>query len=151
MYKNVAGQYIFVFARDIVADAPKTGDSANITINITGDNEALGASGNSVSELDATNAKGIYKLALTQDETNYDIIVFTGLSTTAGVEIVPLIIQTQTVMRGTDGVSLVVPDTQGVIGAHTNTLALITNNNIDASHVTTDALIASQAGQPTLD
>lgn len=109
MYKNVASQYVFVFARDIVSDAPKTGDSANITINITGDNGVLGPSSNSVSELDAANAKGVYKLALTQGETNADSIVFTGLSTTAGVEIVPIFVQTQTVMRGTDGGNTTVP------------------------------------------
>lgn len=95
MFKNVADQYIFMSARDIISDAPKTGDAGNITINITGDNGALAASSSSVSELDATNAPGVYKLALTQAETNADSIVFAGLSTTAGVEIVPLIIQTQ--------------------------------------------------------
>jgi hypothetical protein len=102
MYKNVSGQYIFITARDIISDAPKTGDNANLTINITGDNGALGASGNSTTELDATNAPGVYKLLLTQAETNYDSIVITGLSTTAGVEIDVEKIQTQTVMRGTD-------------------------------------------------
>jgi hypothetical protein len=97
MYKNVSGQYIFITARDIISDAPKTGDNANLTINITGDNGALGASGNSTTELDATNAPGVYKLLLTQAETNYDSIVITGLSTTAGVEIDVEKIQTQTV------------------------------------------------------
>ena len=106
MFKNVASQYIFIFARDIVADEPKTGDAGNITINITGDNGALGASSNSVSELDATNAPGIYKLALTQAETNAGSIVFTGLSTTVGIEIVPLIVQTQVVATGASSPSI---------------------------------------------
>jgi hypothetical protein len=109
MFKNVSGQYIFIFARDVISDAPKTGDNANLTINITGDNGALAASSNSTTELDATNAPGIYKLALTQGETNADSIVITGLSTTAGVEIIPVIIQTQTVMVGTNGANTVEP------------------------------------------
>lgn len=128
MFKNIASQYIFIVARDVVSDAPKTGDAGNITVNITGDNGALGASSNSVSELDATNAPGIYKLALTQGETDADSIVFTGLSTTAGVEIKPLIIQTQTVMRGTNNSNTVKPLAETL---NANQLGLIAAQNVE--------------------
>ena len=107
MFKNVASQFIFVDARDIVADDPKSGDAANITLYITKENGSVIAANGSPSELDATNAKGIYKLALTKAETNGDIILVSGKSSTSGVEISPQVVQTQTVMRGTDAAEIV--------------------------------------------
>jgi hypothetical protein len=94
MYKNVASQYVHFVARDLIADCPKTGDAANITVYVTVDNSAIAAATNSVAEISSTNAPGVYKLLLTQAETNGGMITVSAVSSTAGVEIQPVIIAT---------------------------------------------------------
>jgi len=96
LFKNVAGQKVPVYAHDTNADAPKTGDAANITARISKDGAAV-AQTNDVTpaELSATLAKGVYLFDLTQAETNCDLLILSAASSTADVQIEPVIIYTQ--------------------------------------------------------
>ena len=96
LFKNVAGQKVPVYAHDTNADAPKTGDAANITARISKDGAAV-AQTNDVTpaELSATLAKGVYLFDLTQGETDCDLLIPSAASSTADVHIEPVIIYTQ--------------------------------------------------------
>jgi hypothetical protein len=48
----------------------------------------------SATELDATNAPGLYSFDLTQGETNADKVLGTGKSTTANIKLIPLLVYT---------------------------------------------------------
>lgn len=93
MFKNVAGQKVAVFAWDTVNRVPKTGDAANITAKISLDC-ADPASSNDVNptELDATDAPGIYVFDVTQAETNVSFFILYPHSTTTGISILPVFI-----------------------------------------------------------
>jgi len=91
MYKNTASQKVPVFAWDAAANAPKTGDAANITARISKDGAAVAQSNDvAPTELDATHAKGIYLFDLTQAETNCDLFVLSPVSSTDNVQIEPV-------------------------------------------------------------
>lgn len=95
MFKNVASQKIQLFAFDTTTNLPKTGDAANITAYVSKDHGAVTVLGDtSATEMDATNAKGVYVFDLTQAETNADELTFTAKSTTANISITPRFITT---------------------------------------------------------
>lgn len=95
MFKNKAGQKVAVFAWDSTTGAPKTGDAANITAYVSKDGGSPAASNDvNPTELDATNAKGVYLFDPTQAESNADCIVWAPVSSTTGVHIEPVIIYT---------------------------------------------------------
>ncbi len=107
MFKNVGSQKVAVFAWDAAAGAAKTGDAANITGQISIDGAATAATDDTnPTELDATDAPGVYLFDTTQAETNGDLIILQAASSTADIEFRPVIIYTQTVMRGTDSAAL---------------------------------------------
>lgn len=85
------GQSITVtyVAWDTVANAGKTGDVANHTLRWVKDGTSA-APTNSPSEVDATNAPGLYKLVLTASECTCDFGVLAGKSSTTGISIVPV-------------------------------------------------------------
>lgn len=88
MFKNVASQSIALFAFDTTTGAPKTGDSANMVFYVTkdwGSVTAIAASSGVPTEVDSTNAKGWYKIAVSQTETNADAVLLTGKSSTANI------------------------------------------------------------------
>jgi len=91
MKKNVANQYVHLYAYNRLSDATETGDSANITAYLALDNTAIAQATNSVSEVDATKAPGVYKLALTQAETNANTLIVSATSTTNYVVIDPVL------------------------------------------------------------
>lgn len=97
MFKNIASQKISVYAHDTISDQPKIGDAGNITVQISKDGGATAASTNSVAELDSTDAPGIYMLSLIQAETNADLMVISAISSTAGIQLVPIMIFTKVV------------------------------------------------------
>lgn len=83
LFKNVASQKLVVWAWDRTAGAPKTGDKAQITAQISKDSGASAASDDAnPEELDATDHPGVYVFDLAQAETNCDLIVFTPSSST---------------------------------------------------------------------
>lgn len=95
LYKNVASQKIAVYAYDTAADGPKTGDAANITAQISIDGGTTAATNDTnPTELDATDAPGIYLFDMTQAETNGDLIIISPVSATADIQLEPVIIYT---------------------------------------------------------
>ena len=95
LYKNVSGQKIAVYAYDTSADGPKTGDAANITAQISKDGAATAATNDTnPTELDATDAKGIYIFDMLEAESNADMIVLSPVSSTSDIKIEPVIIYT---------------------------------------------------------
>ena len=79
-------QYI---AWDTANNTGKTGDAANHTLRWVRDGVAA-APTNSPSEVDATNAPGVYKLTLTATETSCWVGTLCGKSSTTGVVIMPI-------------------------------------------------------------
>jgi len=105
LYKNVASQKIAIFAWDTANGTEKTGDAGNITAYISKDGAAM-AQTNDVNptELDATNAPGVYIFDLTQAETNCDLFILFAKSSTSNVKIEPVMIYTVPQMSVTGGV-----------------------------------------------
>ncbi len=97
MLKNTASQKVTLVAYDSATGKKKTGDAGNITFYYNGDDGGVtvfSTSSGHPAEDDATNSPGTYTLAVTQGETNYNKIMFSGKSTTSGIEIVPLLVYT---------------------------------------------------------
>lgn len=107
-------------------NAGQTGDASNHTIKLVKDGTAATAT-NSPSEVDSTNAPGVYKLVLTGTEMTCDCITVCGKSSTSNVSIIPLTITTEhgvlpNVQQGNAG---------AVITAGTGTAQL----NVSSGHV----------------
>lgn len=102
IWKNVASQKLAVFAYDSTDGSAKTGDASNITAQISLDGGATDATNDvNPTELDATDAPGIYLFDLEQAETNADLIVVAPVSATANILLDPAIIYTQTLNGST--------------------------------------------------
>jgi hypothetical protein len=80
-------------AWDTSANAPKTTDDANHTLNIATGSTTAGAT-NTPTELSAVDIPGVYSLELTEDETAEPIDSLYGTSSTDDVVIVPTIMST---------------------------------------------------------
>lgn len=99
VYKNRASQKLAVFAVDATG-APKTGDAANISAQISLDGAATNATNDAApTELDATDAPGVYLFDMTQAETNADLMIVAPKSSTSGVVLRPVIIYTEPELR----------------------------------------------------
>lgn len=106
--KNVATQYVYFMAWNTSAASgqkvPRTGDAGNISnfvaLNAAGD----AAAANSPAEVDATNLPGVYRLLLSQAETNADSLVVGGTSSTSDTEVDP--VQVHTTIDTVDGLTL---------------------------------------------
>lgn len=89
MFKNVAGQFIELFAYNASTGAPATGDGANLSVRASRDGGTFSAlTDSTATEIDATNAPGWYRWDVTQAESNGDVIFFGGRSSTANVVLV---------------------------------------------------------------
>jgi hypothetical protein len=94
--KNISGQKVTLLVIDVSTNAPKTGDAANLTAYVSKDDGSVTVLGDtSATELDATNAPGLYAFDLTQAETNADKCLFSGKSSTSNVKMIPLLIYTR--------------------------------------------------------
>lgn len=80
-------------AWDTSANAGKTGDSANITPRWIKDGTIAALTTATVTELDATNAPGLYKCSISSTEADCDIGVLCGKSSTANISFMPVTIQ----------------------------------------------------------
>lgn len=78
-------------AWDTVNNAGKTGDVANHTLRWIKDGVSAAPS-NSPAQIDATNAPGVYSLALTAAECGCNLGTLSGKSSTAGIVIIPITI-----------------------------------------------------------
>lgn len=102
VYKNQTSQKIAVFAVDATG-APKTGDAAQITAQISKDGgECAATNDTNPTELDATDAPGVYLFDMEQAETNGNLIVLQAKSSTSGVVIRPVIAYTEPSTRQAD-------------------------------------------------
>lgn len=97
MFKNVASQSVTLYAVDASTGLPKIGDAANMVFYLSKDDgavTAIAASAGVPTESDNTNAKGDYKIALSQSETNADKLRFSGKSSTSNIVVAPQTIYT---------------------------------------------------------
>jgi len=95
MFKNVASQKLSVFAWDTISNVAKTGDAANISAQISKDGGACAATNDVVpTELDATDAPGVYIFDMLQEETNANMIIVTAVSSTENIILRPVVIYT---------------------------------------------------------
>jgi hypothetical protein len=95
MFKNSPGQRIAFYVHNVAGNAPKTGDTANLTAYVSRDGAApVPLADTTPLELDATLAPGIYVFDLSATETAGDILVFSAVSVTPSVQIDPLIVFT---------------------------------------------------------
>lgn len=86
--KNTAGQKFNVLAVNSVTGLPVTGDAANITAQISIDSGAFAAiADTNPTELDATNAAGVYVFDLSQAETNGNVLTIVTISATSNVQL----------------------------------------------------------------
>src|SRR5256885_7747316 len=76
-------------AWDTSVNAGKTGDNANFTLKWIKDGTASTPT-NASSEVDSTNAPGVYKITLTGTECTCDVGTLSGKSATSGVVIIPM-------------------------------------------------------------
>lgn len=91
--KNQAITVCYV-AWNTSTNAGATGDSANHTLKLVQDGTEA-APTNSPAQVDATNAPGVYSLALTAGDMNFNCVVLCGKSSTSNVVIIPLVIVTE--------------------------------------------------------
>ena len=88
MFKNVAAKFM-VFAFDATTNVPKTGDQANITAYVSKDYGTVTVLADTgATEMDATNAPGYYLFDAAQAETNADVLLVSGKSSTANIKVV---------------------------------------------------------------
>jgi len=136
VFKNVASQKLAVFAWDTTADAAKTGDAANITGYISKDAAAMSATNDAnPTELDATNAPGVYIFDATQAETNANMLVLFATSSTADIKLDPMIVYTMAVGVG----NRVAVDAEAVSGSTTAA------DNVEANIANLDAAVSSRS------
>lgn len=91
LFKNTAGQGLYVYAYDRTTGDAATGDAANITATISKDGAAPGAT-NDVNPTEI--GGGIYHFDLTQGETNADRLAVIPVSATPDVVLDPMIVLT---------------------------------------------------------
>ncbi len=99
-----------IIAWDTSANAPKTGDQANIIIRAVGDGTEFTPATATVTQIDATNLPGAYKFALTAAENNYSNVLVGGTSSTTGVVIQPVQWTNQTDANITEIAGVIVLD-----------------------------------------
>jgi len=92
-------------AIDSATGRPKTGDSANITPRKCKDGTSAALTSATVTEVDATNLKGVYKVAIDATEADADEIVVGGVSATSGIDIVPTTYQMERLPNAAPGAS----------------------------------------------
>lgn len=159
MFKNVASQKVQLFAFDITTGAAKTGDAANLTAYVSKDHGAVTVlTDTSATEMDATNAKGVYVFDLAQAETNADELTFSAKSTTANISIVARFVSTNppsftafvtptgaTVAAVTGAVGSVTGSVGSVTGA-VGSVTGLTASDVGAIKTKTDFLPSATAG-----
>ena len=82
-------QYV---AWDTSGNSGKTGDSANHTLRWVKDGTSAAPSAPSITEIDSTNAPGLYKASISASEADCNIGTLCGKSSTSGVAIIPITI-----------------------------------------------------------
>ena len=90
--RNAAGQGVYIYAHNATADAPKTGDAANITAKLSkGGSAWVDTATVNPSEI----GRGVYWYPLSQAETDTGALALMPVSGTGGVAIDPVLVMTQ--------------------------------------------------------
>lgn len=138
-------QYI---AWDTSANTGKTGDGGNHTLRWVKDGTAA-APTNSLSEVDATNAPGVYKVTLTATETDCNVGTLCGVSSTGNVVIMPITLTFERLPDAAPGSNGGVPTVDAsnyVAGVQGTKNTLDDLNDIAATDVVTGPAIATSTG-----
>lgn len=93
MFLKNRADTVYLFAFNSSTNDGQANDAANLTVRAVGDGTEYTPAATPV-QVDATNLKGVYKLALTAAEMNYNSILVGGRSATANVTIAPIIFTT---------------------------------------------------------
>lgn len=88
------GLTVAFLAWDTTNSVPKTGDAANFTLRWIKDGVSAVPTNAPASEVDSTNAPGIYKITLTNTEMNCDFGMLCGKSSSSGITLQPVPIAT---------------------------------------------------------
>lgn len=132
---------VYFQAWDVALNAPKTGDSANITMNYSNGGDTVGLPiANSISEI--TDLPGVYTFLATAAEMNDDSVAFSGASSTANVVIYPVFIETQNVVADLLNEILGSFTTVNTVGKALNDILADTD---EIQQVTPATVIATQA------
>ena len=124
------------FATD--SDGPKTGDVGNHSLRIIEDG-VIGTIAGSPAEIDATNAPGMYKVAITAAENTADIVTLCGKSSTSGVTVSP---STWTNITNADAnVAAILTDTGTTLDGKLNTIDTVVDSILVDTGTTLDGKI----------
>ena len=140
-------QKIAVFAVDTATGVGKTGDVSNFTLQVSKDGAANSAASNTPTEI----GYGLYSLELTASECSADLVCVSGVSSTSGVAISPIIATTEAqaipyaAAGGNGGLPTV--DASNHVAGSVTTDALVTtvDSVVDAVKAVTDNLPDSGA------
>lgn len=92
MATRAIGHTVEIYAWNVASNAPKTGDSANLSLFWIKDGTKA-ATANTPAEVSSTDNPGLYKVALTSTETDCNIGTLHGKSSTSDVVLIPVQIQ----------------------------------------------------------
>lgn len=106
-------------AWDTVANAGKTGDVSNHTLRWIKDGTSS-APTNTATEVDATNAPGVYKLVLTSGECTCNVGTLAGKSSTANIVVIPITVSFEILPTVTSGSSGGLPILDGNTSVSSN-------------------------------
>ena len=123
------------FATD--ADGPKTGDVGNHALRIIEDG-VIGTIAGSPAEIDATNAPGMYKVAITAAENTADVVTLCGKSSTSGVTVSP---STWTNITNADAGVASALGKLGVIDGIVDSILVDTGTTLDGKINTVDTVV----------
>lgn len=129
-------------AWDTSANAPKTGDSANHTLKWIKDGTSSTTT-NAGAEVDATNAKGTYKVTLTSTETDCTFGTLAGVSSTANIALFGVEI-------GFEYVPTAATTFGAFIGNATAAIAADASGRVDVSKIAGTAQTARDLGASVL-
>ena len=134
-------QKIAIFAVDTASGIGKVSDASNLTLKVSKDGAANAAASNTPTEI----GYGLYSLELTASECSADLVCVSGVSSTSGVSISPIIATTeaQAIPYAAAGAASGLALTSSVSAVETKVDTV--DSNVDAVKVVTDALPDSGA------
>lgn len=146
MATRAVAMTVVYHAWDTSANAPKTGDVANHTLRWVKDGTSS-APANAAAEVDATNAKGLYKLALSATETDCLVGKLGGVSSTANIALFGPILAFDYIPNAAAGAINGLP----ILGANTASLSFtgLTTNIVGNITGNVSGSVASVTGLTT--
>lgn len=131
-------------AWDTSSNNGKTGDVANHTLRWIKDGTSS-APTNSASEIDATNAPGVYKITMTTAECTCDTGTLAGKSSTANVALIPVCISFEQLPTAVPGANTGLPILDSNLNVNANAKQ-VNGTNLTARDIGASVLISSGTG-----